>query len=130
MFCHVQRNITSRAANNHSFRKRSPHPWWVKTDITNVFEVGKLNFVLRRKRNTPTQAHSVDVFRCTKVDDDPLCMKSVGIAGEMLVQIRITFPERVRVTIIEARVAVIFCLVDSAATPREVVTVGEHYGLS
>src|SRR4030095_8991993 len=56
MFGHVQPDITSSAAYNSSLRKRSPHPRRVKGDVTNVFEVGKLNFVPRREWSSPTQA--------------------------------------------------------------------------
>src|SRR5258707_634086 len=110
--------------------KGLPHPPRGIDDITNVFEVRKLNFVPGSERNSPTQAYGIDVLLRPEINNDPLLVQAVVVAGEMLVKIRIALPERVGIAIIEARVAVIFCLVDSAATTGKVVTMGDQYRLS
>jgi hypothetical protein len=64
-----------------------------------------------------------------EINDDPLGVLAVGITSEMPVKVRIAFPKRVRISIVETRVTVIVSLVYRAAAPWKVVTIREQYRL-
>src|SRR5690349_21083116 len=124
MLGQTHKNITTAARDHFSSRKGAPHPRRIKADIANIFEVGKLNFILGRERNSPTQAYGIDVLWRAKINDYPLWVEAIGVVGEMPVKIRVAFPERVRIAIVKPRVATIVCLVHCAATSWKVITVG------
>src|SRR5260370_37729429 len=61
-----------------------------------------LDDVVRSVRLAPRDANTVDGLRLRQIEQDPLRMKAVAFAGEMLGEIRIALPESVEVTVGEA----------------------------
>src|SRR5206468_11849184 len=56
-----------------------------------------VNFKARRVRLAPDDSYRVDRNQATEVNDDPLRVPRVVVAGEVPVEVRVALPERARV---------------------------------
>src|SRR5260370_148388 len=88
-----------------------------------------LDDVVRSVRLAPRDANTVDGLRLRQIEQDPLRMKAVAFAGEMLGEIRIALPESVEVTVGEAGEPGVFRTVVAGETAtRKRISVGVAKG--
>ena len=66
---------------------------------------------------------SIYRFGRAQIDHDPLRMRVVGFAGEVRIQVWITFPKRIFVAIRDSGVTIIVRLIDRISTPRQTIAV-------
>ena len=50
---------------------------------------------------------------------------SIALAGEVWIQVRITFSKRVFIVVADARITIVVCLIDGIAATGQSITVGE-----
>src|SRR5271165_2037487 len=67
-----------------------------------------LDDVMRRVGLAPVDANAVDRLRLSQIEDNPLGMEGVTLAGELLGEIGIALPERAEVTVRETGEAGVF----------------------
>ena len=65
------------------------------------------------------------VYRLARaqIDHCPLQMGVFGLAGEMRIEIWITFPKRIAIAVSDARVTIIICLIDGVSAPRQPIAI-------
>ena len=90
-----------------------------------------LHFEILRVRISPLDADCVDVFFLVERDDDPLRVKRVVFSGELLRQIRIALPVRLRISVIEAGKSIELgpaVAGEAAMTKRVAIGMLDHFG--
>src|SRR5262249_24596205 len=120
---------TSSILLNVAMRKSLPVGWQSLRKIFRTYELAVSNGKPGCKRLSPRDPDGVDLFCRAEVDDYPLRATRIVLTGEMSIEIGITLPKRSFVTVVDAGVAVIVCLVDCVAPVRQVITVREFYWL-
>src|SRR6266480_87379 len=100
-----------------------PVSWKPLAQILLADELAIFNLIVRGERPAPKDPDSIDFVASAEIDHDPLGIERVSLLRKMFVQIRITFPKTFVVAIINARIAVIVCLIDRIASSRQAVAV-------
>ena len=86
-------------------------------------EFTELDRVVGGKRLRPKNSDRVDWCLLIEINHEPLRPARIFFTGEMFVEIRIALPECCRIAIVDARVAIVICLIDGVAAPRQTITV-------
>src|ERR1700730_8372376 len=95
-----------------------------------VLAAPELHQVVTGVRRGPVDAYGVQVLLAGQIENDPLRMRRVVLAGETLREIGIALPERPRVTIRQARIADrIRTVIAGDAAARQRISVGVDDGL-
>ena len=103
-----------------------PHSSRVEAYIAYIVEVGELNFVPGGEGNSPKQPNRIQLLRRAKVNNYPLRVLDIELAGEVLVQIRIALPVTCCVTVVKARIALVISLVDGISAARKLVAIRDQ----
>src|SRR5439155_15252564 len=96
-----QGDFSTSARYNFSQRECFPN---IRQSLADVIDAGKmsiLHVVDASKRLGPINLNSIYWRAGSQIDQNPLRQFRILLAGEMLVQIRVTLPEAVEVSIIE-----------------------------
>src|SRR5439155_23401401 len=71
----------------------------------------------------PQNSDGIALLKRAEIDHHPLRIDRVALFGEVLVEIRIAFPKRLSIAVVDARVTVVVRLIDGVATSRQPVAI-------
>src|SRR3954469_55099 len=124
--CESQRNVSAVSVSDYALGKISPRARRIQGDIADIIKIAILHLITTSEGIVPDNSHSVDGLRLIKFDYDPLGVKQVLFAGEMPIEVRIAFPERQFIAIINARITGVGSLIDRITAARQAESIGKR----
>src|SRR6266516_1080118 len=100
-----------------------PVSWKPLAQILLADELAIFNLIVCGERPAPKDPDSIDFVASAEINHDPLGIERVSLFRKVFIQIRITFPKTLVVAIINARIAVVVCLIERIPSSRQPVAV-------